>query len=887
MFQHAMLNDSHIKNQIASETVNTSAASQVPVLHPESTLATDESVERVEQFQHIDVIHEQKVSPTYPGSPLHNDVNNGSEYEGCDEKSPMWRNDMARLVVKRPQSAKLVPTTSRPDSAKVKSSQSSLKKTSTFLLDALLSSKGCPGPSLQTEALAASWQGQLSCLFRLSVFIWPVWLDEVAGKSTHKIKTNSGIVLEMSHREILLQLNSLCQAQDNGTQKGVGQNDAAVHHMVNVCVKRCSELLRAHDFNSTKQILQKIFQLSRRLATTARNQLKLLPLKIIAAMLHIGDGNVRDAAFELRSAIESIPIDQENVKPFITTDVAILYNHLSYYYSLLGSRVEACKYTKMGIEVMAENRSTMARSDMSSQHMSVHEVSDRHMYIDAVLMINQVVAEVSNEHADIQAAKTICSDAVMFLEEVTASAACAALLTEQLLPLVQNIQKVFHSKMPADGPSELSFSEFSSPPGVVTEKVKVVPGNPKISSKGSARHSTMSAGTQYKSEHASSVKNSSANTKQFKLDLSTSFGMVRSQSQIYSLKTPKTKMKTLVTTSRPPSAIGSRTVSASPNAKSMRGNNSKFKMLMLGPALAKCSENRTALPLSESADDQIGSSKLPECLIRAMFPPSYHSSKFPIENDARPDAHSPNIFDVELSDDMSFATTSKNSSTHDSKLKKSYASEHIDFDTRKNGSARHDHQSTKNKASLPSSVNEIKIFDINSLRLCCNLIKSLTYPFDSLEEASHQQIKLAAHCASKLGCELCYLFKLEGKSPRTVCATTLLSSGKHVSVDLAQGGIIATQMNRFLQNGVLMRPVVIFDDEIFTEANDSIDSEILPINAEECSIMMGVIPGYSQFNKISGFMIAIRSPPAASFDPEGLLVCELLCNCCSQSLPLL
>ena len=166
-------------------------------------------------------------------------------------------------------------------------------------------------------------------------------------------------------------------------------------------------------------------------------------------------------------------------------------------------------------------------------------------------------------------------------------------------------------------------------------------------------------------------------------------------------------------------------------------------------------------------------------------------------------------------------------------------------------------------------------------------MKSFTCSFDSLEEPSQQWIKLAAHCASKLACEICYLFKLEGKSPDSTSAKTLLSSGKYLLAHLAQGGILTTQMNRFLQNGVLIRPVVILDEDIFTETTDDLDREILPIKAEECSIMMGVVPGYSKFNKVSGFMIAIRSLPAASFDLEEQLICEVLCNCCSQSLPLL
>jgi hypothetical protein len=81
--------------------------------------------------------------------------------------------------------------------------------------------------------------------------------------------------------------------------------------------------------------------------------------------------------------------------------------------------------------------------------------------------------------------------------------------------------------------------------------------------------------------------------------------------------------------------------------------------------------------------------------------------------------------------------------------------------------------------------------------------------------------------------------------------------------------------------------VVIFDEDTFTEENDDFDREILPCNAEKYSIMMGVIPGYSKFNKISGFMVAIRSPQAPIFNPEEQLVCEILCECCSQALPLL
>ncbi len=878
------MNDAHIED----DPVKTTDACEASVLQPvERTLATDKLVDRMEQLQLMHAVRQRKVIIKDPQNPSQNAINNGSEYEGSDEKSPMRRNDIGRLVAKRPQSAKLVQLSNRPDSAKAKSLQTSLKKTSTFLLDALLSSQGCPGPSIQAEALAASWQGQLSCLLRLSVFIWPAWLDEVVSMSAVKFHATSGVVLEMSHQEIVHQLNSLCQTQENSQHKSAGQNDAIVHHMVIVCVKRCSELMRAHDFKSTKQILQKISQLSRRIATTARNQLKLLPIKLIAAMLHVGDGNIRDAVFELRSAIESIPVHQDDVKPFISTDVAILYNHLSYYYSLLGSRAEACKYTKMGIEVMSEHKSTMARSDMSSQYLSVDEVSARHIYIDSVLMMNQVVAEVSNEQADMQAANALCSDAIMFLEQVGTSTTCAASLTKRLQPLFENIQKVLEAKQDAESCSKFPFSSHEPLPGAGVEPAKVVQEIRKLSSKGSNRHSTMSAGSRHVSELSTSTKISSANTKPVKLDLSASFGMVRSQSQISSLRTPKSKMLIPVSTSRPPSAVRSRTVSASPNASSIK-RNSKFKMLMLGPALAKGHENYPISSCWVSTGDQDEQSRLPESLIRALFPPSYHPSKFPIENTANPDAHSSDIFYAQSGDDLSFtkASNSKTSATRESKLNMILASEHESIQTCKTGATRIDYESTKNKAHL-YSVDQIKIFDLNSLRICCSLIKSLTYSFDSLGEASQQQISLAAHCAVKLACDICYIFKLQGESPCSVCATSILSSGKHVSTDLAQGGIITTQMNRFLQNGVLMRPVAILDDDNFTEAHDNLDRDILPINAEECSIMMGVVPGHSKFNKICGFMIAIRSPPAASFDPEGLLVCELLCNCLSQSLPLL
>lgn len=876
-----------IQNATGSEPVKTIPGCEELILQPgESTLATEELVQRVEQLQQMYAMYQRKVILKDPRSPIEDTVKDSSEYEGSDEKSPLKRNDARRSAVKRPQSAKLL-STSRPDSAKANQLQSSLKKTSTFLLDALLSSQGCPGPSIQADALAASLQGQLECLFRLSVFIWPVWLDKVVNTSASKLHTNSGVVLEMSHQEVVHQLNSLCQAQESGQNKGVSQNDATVHHMVNVCVKRCSELLRAHDFRTTKQILQKIFQLSRRMATTARNQLKLLPLKLIAAMLHLGDGNIRDAVFELRSAIESIPVDHDSVKPFISTDVAILYNHLSYYYSLLGSRAEACKYTKMGIEIMAENRSTMARSDMSSQYLSVDEISARHQYIDAVFMINQVVAEVSNEHADIQAAKALCSDAVVFLEEVGISATSAAHLVTQLHPLFENIQKVLDGKHPAEG--HLNFS-LSGPGSSLLGDIKQerdIQEN-RIGAKGKHRITTMSATTHKPCGNTSSAKNSSANTKQSKFDLSASFGIIRSQSQIYSQKTPKTKKEPPSASTRPSSGVRPKT--ASPNVN--RTKNSKFKMLMLGPALAKSNENHCIPSLVESGGDKDVRSNLPESLIRALFPTSYQSSKnFSIQTNASTvvtEAQSPDIFDAEMNEDVNLSHACKTLPAQPSQIYPSHRNKSDDV-TDKYHPTRTEHQSTKRNVPMRGSANQQRIVDddINSLRICCRLIKSLAYSFDSLEDSSQQHMKLASHCASKLTCEICYLFKLEGKFPGGARATTLLSSGKRLSVDLAQGGIIATQMNRFLQNGVLMRPVVILDEDIFTETTDDLDREILPVKAEECSIMMGVVPGCSQFNKVSGFMIAIRSLPAASFDLEEQLICEVLCNCCSQSLPLL
>jgi hypothetical protein len=839
----------------------------------ESFSANDEKwVERAEQSEQNGVVNQKKVTLKDPRSPSENAANEGSEYEASDEKSPNLRKQIKRAVPKRPQSAKLQ-SSSRPDSAKAIRLQSSNKNTS-FLLDALISSQGCPGPSIQAEALEASQQGQLHCLLRLCVFIWPIWLDEVVVNTTNKVNSNSGVVLEMSHQEVIHQLNSLCQAQESAQNKGVGQSDATVHHMVNICVKRCSELLRAHDFKTTKQILQKIIQLSRRIATTVRNQLKLLPLKLIAAMLHIGEGNIRDAVFELRSAIESIPVDQSSVKPFISTDVAILYNHLSYYYSLLGSRVEASRYTKMGIDVMAENRSTMARSDMSSLYLSVDEVSSRHQYMDAVLMINQVVADVSKEDADMEAAKALCSDAVMFLEEAGTCSNCASHLTTRLHPLFQGVQKVLDGKYHSDDQSKFPFSPGTVLP--VGGRAKAAEGN-RIGFTGSVRPSKLSLSNQTIRGYGTSTKN--AKVQQSKLDMSTSFGLVRSQSQIFSAKTPKSKAQPHLATSRPVSGVNYKPIS--PKTTSVKS--SKFKMLMLGPALAKGNENHHIPSFLESNVEQ--SSKLPESLIRALFPPSYHSNKiFATSSTTSADIQSPDILDVESNVGLSPEGSLNISSL---KLNLIHGNENVDKGQAKSRSDYNEYQSTKSNSQWQKPAHQSSSLDVNSLRICCSLIQSLTCSFDSLEGSSQQKIKLAAHCASKLNCEICYLFKLEGKPPECTQATTVLASGEQVSAKLAQGGIIATQMNRFLQNGVLMRPVVILDDDNFTETKDDLDRVVLPINADESSIMMGVIPGHSRFNKISGFIIAVRSSSAASFDPKELLICEILCNYCSQSLPLL
>ena len=890
MLQHAGFNEIANANTLepakAIIASDRSSITEQSVLEPaEAMLTADDLIERVEQLQLMYAMYQRKVILKDPHSPSKFVINDGSEYEGSDEQSPLHRKDVR--VTKRPQSGRpqsgKLPSASRPDSGKAKPEQASLKKTSKLLLDALLSGQGCPGPAIQAEALELAQQGQLNCLLRLSVFIWPVWLDDRVITAATKLNAHAGVVLQMSHQEVIQQLNSLCQAQESSQHKGTGQNDATIQHMASVCVQRCSELLRSRDFQTTKQILQKTTQLTRRIVTTVRTQLKLLPLKLIAAMLHIGDGNIRDAVFELRSAIESIPLEHDSVKPYITTDVALLYNHLSYYYSLLGSRVEACRYTKMGIEVMAECKATMARSDMASQSLSVDEISARHMYIDAVLMMNQVVAEVSNEHSSIDAAKALCSDAVMFLEEVGTSTACVSHLTDRLQPLFENIQRVLGGEKPATG----SFSPGATLSGDGGKHTKFDLGKP-TSSKGNIQlQRSSNDGIQKMSGRATCANNSSARAKQSKLDLSASFGVVRSHSQISSSKVSKTNtlswVQTPVAQSRPPSGVRSKP--ASPNTRGMHGN-SKFKMLMLGPALAKGKENHPIPSFMAHAAELDERPKLPESLIRALFPPSFNSSKkLPLETTVSFDACSPDIFNVEFHEDPS-PQVSDFLATHVPTLDLSHASENDDANG-ENRPSRIEFHPSKSNIRSQSSVNHIKHVDIDSLRLCCSIMKSFTCSFDSLEEPSQQWIKLAAHCASKLACEICYLFKLEGKSPDSTSAKTLLSSGKYLLAHLAQGGILTTQMNRFLQNGVLMRQVAILDEDNFTEANDELDRAILPIHAAQCSILMGVIPGNSQFNKISGFMIAIRSPPAASFDPEELVVCELLCNCCSQSLPLL
>jgi hypothetical protein len=873
MLPHAGLNDVNVETENTLESVKSITALEESV--PHLTSGNDEKlVEQPEKSQQACVDDQRKVTLQNSHSPSENIINEGSEYEASDEKSPNMRKQLKRSAPKRPQSAKSQPS-SRLDSAKAKRLQTANRNTS-YLLDALLTSQGCPGPSIQAEALEASHQGQLSCLLRLSVFIWPIWLDEIVSNAANKVNTSSGVVLEMSHQEIIHQLNSLCQAQDSGQNKNAGQSDATVHHMVNICVRRCSELLRAHDFKTTKQILQKIIQLSRRMATNARNQLKLLPLKLITAMLHIGDGNIRDAVFELRSAIESIPVDQTSVKPFISTDVAVLYNHLSYYYSLLGSRVEACRYTKMGIDVMAENRSTMARSEMSTQYLSVEEVSARHQYMDAVLLMNQVVAEVSQEDVEMEAAKALCSDAIMFLEEAGSRNSCTSHLTTRLHPLFEGIQKVLDEQNHSDDNPKFALNPGTVIP--VAGRAKAADGN-RIGFTGSVRIPKLSTSNQTVSEYASSAKKN-AKIQQSKLDLSASFGLVRSQSQFFSAKTPKTKTQPPVATSRPSSGVQSRTTT--PKTTNMKS--SKFKMLMLGPALAKGHENHHIPSLLETNADH--SSKLPESLIRALFPPSHHSSKMiPAASAKRVDIQSPDFFDLESNADVSPQRAPQNSTA---KVKLSHRNENDGMGPAKSHSDQSEYQLKKSNAYVHTSAYQSKILDTSSLRICCSLIQSLTFcSFDPLEEASQQQTKLAAHCALKLACEVCYLFKLEEQSPGYTQATTVLSTGQQMSANLAQGGIIATQMNRFLQNGVLIKPVVILDDDNFTEAIDDLDRVVLPINAEESSIMMGVIPGFSRFNRISGFLLAIRSFPAASFDPKEQIICEILCSCCSQSLPLI
>jgi hypothetical protein len=870
MLQHAEFHDRDVENAKNTEPVKTIVACEDSVAQPvQPILATEELLERIQQLQHMYASYERKVILNDPRIKTKCSANEGSDYEGSDEMSPIQRKFMQRSGTKRPQSAKLPTTsTSRPNSAKEKQLHSSLKKNSTFLLDALLSSQGCPGPLIQAEALAASHQGQLSCLFRLSVFIWPVWLDPMV-TSTHKLQPSSGVVLEMSHQEVIHQLNSLCQSQESGKHMGVGQSDATVHHMVTVCVKRCCELFYSRDFKTTKQILQKIFQLSRPIATTARNQIKLLPLKLIAAMLHVGDGNIRDAVFDLRSAIESIQLDQDNVKPLISTDVAILYNHLSYYYSLLGFRAEASKYIKMGIEIMAECRSVMARLDMSSHSLSIDEVSARHQYMHAVMLINQVVSEVSNENADLDAAKSTCSDAIMYLDEVQTSATCTAHLATRLKPLSENIQEVLNGKSPLGNHCEIPIHSGATLHSVDGSKFKDVKFK-SMSSKGKVGLSKLNTGIH------NIHKNLSAKAKDSKLDMSASFGVIPSQIQVASHKIPKTRAETPSSASRLSSGV--RFKASSPNTNNMK--TSKFKMLMLGPALANGKKNHPIPSLMDSTHSQNEKFNLPESLIRALFPSSYFSKNTTTtETTAINDPICPDKSELESNNDLRSNYVSEAACAVTIAL--SHQSEHHV------SSIRMEYPSATSNIHLRSSNNAVKFFDIKSLRLCCSIVKSLTCCFDALEEASQQHMKLAAHCASKLACDTCYLLKLEEKSPGATEVTTWLSSGKYASAELAHGGIIATQMSRFLQNGALMKQVVIFDEDTFTEENDDFDREILPCNAEKYSIMMGVVPGYSKFNKISGFMVAIRSPQAPIFNPEEQLVCEILCECCSQALPLL
>ena len=119
MLQHAGFNDiANAKTLEPAKAIIASDRSSITeqsVLEPaEAMLTADDLIERVEQLQLMYAMYQRKVILKDPHSPLKSAINDGSEYEGSDEQSPLHRKDVR--VTKRPQSGKL-PSASRPDSA--------------------------------------------------------------------------------------------------------------------------------------------------------------------------------------------------------------------------------------------------------------------------------------------------------------------------------------------------------------------------------------------------------------------------------------------------------------------------------------------------------------------------------------------------------------------------------------------------------------------------------------------------------------------------------------------------------------------------------------------------------------------------------------------------
>ena len=109
MLQHAGLNEEIANTKTClgpSEAIlaGDNVTEQSVILPVDAILTADNLIERVEQLQLMYAMYQRKVILKDPHSPSKFVINDGSEYEGSDEQSPLHRKDVR--VTKRPQSGR-------------------------------------------------------------------------------------------------------------------------------------------------------------------------------------------------------------------------------------------------------------------------------------------------------------------------------------------------------------------------------------------------------------------------------------------------------------------------------------------------------------------------------------------------------------------------------------------------------------------------------------------------------------------------------------------------------------------------------------------------------------------------------------------------------------